>query len=132
MVLIHPFFGGKSPTGSEGSDSEMINSEIIIGKEVADKLWLFVYPSSSGSDDPLINPVVDPKFSSLVCDKVLVCVAEKDFFKDWGWYYKEELGKSGGKAWWRLWRLQGRAMRSICLTRLVTMLWPCSNEWLVS
>ncbi|THF96569.1 hypothetical protein TEA_006921 [Camellia sinensis var. sinensis] len=64
--------GGKSPIGSEGSNSEMINSELIIRKEVADKLWLFVYPSSSGSDDPLINPVVDPKFSSL-----------------------EELGKSG-------------------------------------
>ncbi|CAL5377326.1 unnamed protein product [Camellia sinensis] len=95
MVLIHPFFGGKSPIGSEGSNSELINSELIIGKEVADKLWLFVSPSSSGSDDPLINPVVDPKFSSLVCDKVFVCVAEKDFFKDRGWYYKEELGKSG-------------------------------------
>ncbi|THG06883.1 probable carboxylesterase 12 [Camellia sinensis] len=83
MVLIHPYFGGKDPIGSEGDGA------------ATDKFWLFVYPSSSGSDDPLFNPVVDPKFSSVVCDKVLVCVAEKDFLKDRGWYYKEELGRSG-------------------------------------
>ncbi|GMP38214.1 hypothetical protein CsSME_00009547 [Camellia sinensis var. sinensis] len=89
MILIHPYFGGKDPVGSEVADGN------INGKAVADKFWLFVYPSSSGSDDPLFNPVVDPKFLSMVCDKVLVCVAEKDFLKDRGWYYKEELGKSG-------------------------------------
>ncbi|THF96572.1 hypothetical protein TEA_006924 [Camellia sinensis var. sinensis] len=89
MVLIHPYFGGKGPVGFEGADGN------IIGKAVADKFWLFVYPSSNGSDDPLFNPVVDPKFSSMVYDKVLVCVAEKDFLKDRGWYYKEELGRSG-------------------------------------
>ncbi|GMP38224.1 hypothetical protein CsSME_00009556 [Camellia sinensis var. sinensis] len=89
MVLIHPYFVRKGPIGSEGDDGNKI------GKAAADKFWLLVYPSSRGPDDPLINPVVDPKFSSVVCDKVLVCVAEKDFLKDRGWYYKEELGRSG-------------------------------------
>ncbi|KAH7833540.1 hypothetical protein Vadar_007367 [Vaccinium darrowii] len=38
---------------------------------------------------------LDPNFSKLGCDKVLVCVAEKDILRDRGWYYKEELEKSG-------------------------------------
>ncbi|XP_028100947.1 probable carboxylesterase 12 [Camellia sinensis] len=83
MVLIHPYFGGKDPIGSEGDGA------------ATDKFWLFVYRSAIGSDDPLFNPVVDPKFSSVVCDKVLVCVVGKDFLKDRGRYYKEELERSG-------------------------------------
>ncbi|CAL5377336.1 unnamed protein product [Camellia sinensis] len=86
-VLVHPYFGGKDPIGAECNN--------IFGKELSHKLWLFVYPLSSGHDDPLFNPVLDPKFPSLGCKKVLVCVAEQDMLKDRGWYYKEELEKSG-------------------------------------
>ncbi|THF96568.1 hypothetical protein TEA_006920 [Camellia sinensis var. sinensis] len=82
IVLVHPYFGGKDPIGAECNN--------IFGKELSHKLWLFVYPSSSGHDDPLFNPVLDPKFSSLDCKKVLVCVAEQDMLKDRGWYYKKE------------------------------------------
>ncbi|CAL5329228.1 probable carboxylesterase 12 [Camellia sinensis] len=87
IVLVHPYFGGNDPIGNEGTN--------LIGKAFSDQLWVFVYPSCNGSDDPLFNPVKDPKFSSLGCGKVLVCVAEKDLLKDRGWYYKEELEKSG-------------------------------------
>lgn len=87
IVLVHPWFGGKEPIGAEG--------EKLSVKDFSDNLWLFVCPSSSGSDDPLFNPVMDPDFSKLGCNKVLVCVAEKDFLRDRGWYYKEELKKSG-------------------------------------
>lgn len=87
IALIHPYFTGKEPIGGERDN--------VIGKAKGDKLWLFACPTSSGLDDPLINPVVDPNFSKLGCDKVLVCVAEKDMFRDRGWYYKEELEKSG-------------------------------------
>ncbi|KAK9942156.1 hypothetical protein M0R45_007838 [Rubus argutus] len=48
-----------------------------------------------GSDDPIFNPVKDPKLGELGCGKVLVCVAEKDRLKDRGWYYSESLKKSG-------------------------------------
>ncbi|KAL7236639.1 hypothetical protein ACSBR1_019854 [Camellia fascicularis] len=86
MVLIHPYFGGKGLIGSEGTN--------MMGKVFSDKLWIFAHPSSSGSDDPLFNPVMDPNFSNLGCNKVLVCVAEKDLLRERGWYYKEKLGKS--------------------------------------
>ncbi|XP_052181888.1 probable carboxylesterase 12 [Diospyros lotus] len=90
MVLIHPFFWGKDPIGvPDQGDGGAPPSGL------ADKLWMFVCPTSSGSDDPLINPVKDPKFGSLGCVKVLVCVAEKDSLRDRGRYYCEELGKSG-------------------------------------
>lgn len=87
VVLVHAWFWGKKPIGAEG--------EKTMGKAFAENLWLFVCPSSSGSDDPLMNPVKDPGFSKLGCEKVLVCVAEKDLLRDRGWYYKEELEKSG-------------------------------------
>ncbi|KAF7126928.1 hypothetical protein RHSIM_Rhsim11G0167200 [Rhododendron simsii] len=89
IALVHAYFWGKEPIGKEGDN--------IMGKAFAENLWLFVCPSSSGADDPLMNPVKDPNFSKLGCGKVLVCVAEKDMLRDRGWYYKEELEKSG---WW--------------------------------
>ncbi|XP_059647768.1 probable carboxylesterase 2 [Cornus florida] len=85
IVLVHPYFWGKDPIGSED----------ISKREFVDKLWVYVNPGTSGSDDPLINPVMDPKFPSLGCAKVLVCVAEKDLLRDRGWNYRESLGKSG-------------------------------------
>ncbi|KAG5526485.1 hypothetical protein RHGRI_032679 [Rhododendron griersonianum] len=87
IVLVHPYFWGKEPIGKEGDN--------IMGKAFAENLWLSICPSSSGSDDPLMNPVKDPSFSKLGCEKVLVCVAEKDLLRDRGWYYKQELEKSG-------------------------------------
>ncbi|KAL6963980.1 hypothetical protein U1Q18_034985 [Sarracenia purpurea var. burkii] len=87
IFLIHPYFGGMEPIGSERDD--------IKGKAFADKLWKFAFPSSSGSDDPLFNPEMDPRLSGLGCKKVLVCVAEKDLLRDRGWRYKEKLEKSG-------------------------------------
>ncbi|GFY89609.1 alpha/beta-Hydrolases superfamily protein [Actinidia rufa] len=84
-------------TGVRSKDIEPIGGEIgnVRGKSFSDKLWMFACPSSSGSDDPMMNPAMDPGLSRLGCEKVLVCVAEKDFLRDRGWYYKEELGKSG-------------------------------------
>ncbi|KAA8545886.1 hypothetical protein F0562_020663 [Nyssa sinensis] len=87
IVLIHPYFWGKDPIGAEGADMNKRGS--------VDGLWRFVNPLSSGSDDPLINPILDPRFSRLGCRKVLVCVAEKDVLRDRGWYYYEELRKNG-------------------------------------
>ncbi|CAL5377328.1 unnamed protein product [Camellia sinensis] len=88
MVLIHPYFGGKDPIGGEKTNMGR--------KAVCDKLWGFVNPSAEdGCDDPLFNPAKDPKLSSLGCNKLLVCVGEKDLLKERGCYYKEELEKSG-------------------------------------
>ncbi|KAJ6671268.1 RECEPTOR GID1 putative-RELATED [Salix viminalis] len=60
-----------------------------------DPLWHFVCPASSGLDDPLINPLVDPKLDSLGCSKVLVIIGGKDFLRERGWHYYEKLSKGG-------------------------------------
>ncbi|KAJ7967440.1 Alpha/beta hydrolase fold [Quillaja saponaria] len=86
IVLVHPFFWGVKPVGSEATEPEK--------RTTADQLWRFACPATSSSDDPLINPAKDPKLGSLGCGRVLVCVAEKDDMFSRGWYYKELLEKS--------------------------------------
>ncbi|KAI3947683.1 hypothetical protein MKX01_034348 [Papaver californicum] len=88
MAILHPHFWGSEPIGVEKLDMDL--------KQRVDKLWLTVCPSTTaGNDDPLINPANDPNLSSFGCDKVLVCVAEKDLLRDRGWFYYETLKKSG-------------------------------------
>ena len=58
-------------------------------------MWRFACPSESGSDDPIINPIKDPKLGKLACERLLLCVAEKDLVRDRGLYYKELLEKNG-------------------------------------
>ncbi|XP_002518790.2 probable carboxylesterase 12 [Ricinus communis] len=87
IVLIHPYFWGKEPVGNEAKDSEV--------RLKINGIWYFACPTTSGCDDPLINPATDPKLATLGCNKVLIFVAEKDFLKDRGWFYYESLRKSG-------------------------------------
>ncbi|XP_043712280.1 probable carboxylesterase 12 [Telopea speciosissima] len=88
LGLIHPyFFGEKQQLGSEASDEEK--------KSKADKLWLLLCPSTSGCDDPLMNPATCANLEKLACKRVLVCVAEKDGLKERGEFYHKTLGKSG-------------------------------------
>ncbi|KMT00572.1 hypothetical protein BVRB_9g218700 [Beta vulgaris subsp. vulgaris] len=70
LLAIHPYFGSKEP----------------------EKLIKYLDPTSSGcDDDPRMNPGVDPRLCKLACEKVLVCVAEYDKFKDRGITYAENL-----------------------------------------
>ncbi|KAK9068410.1 hypothetical protein SSX86_012523 [Deinandra increscens subsp. villosa] len=87
VVLLHPYFWGKDRVGSESDDNPWTSS-------IAD-LWKFAHPGTSGVDDPLINPDMDPKVSDIGCSKILVYVGEKDILKDRGWYYKGILGRNG-------------------------------------
>ncbi|KAL6963985.1 hypothetical protein U1Q18_034990 [Sarracenia purpurea var. burkii] len=87
IILVHPNFWGKDPIGGEVTDMGV--------RAHIEKIWAVACPTSSGVDDPLINPVKDPKLSSLGCTKVLVIVAERDVFRRRGWFYYEALGKSG-------------------------------------
>ncbi|KAK2987669.1 hypothetical protein RJ640_027921 [Escallonia rubra] len=89
VVLVHPYFWGKEPIGGE----EGIPME---KRGFAEKLWMVAKPSSAGADDPMFNPGMDPELSRVGCRRVLVCVAEKDMFKDRGWRYGEELGGRSG------------------------------------
>ncbi|XP_062084218.1 probable carboxylesterase 12 [Humulus lupulus] len=87
VALIHPYFWGAEPVGDEAKHPEKAKS--------AEGIWRFACPTTSGVDDPYINPAKDPNLKKLGCDRVLVCVAENDLLKDRGFYYKEILEKSG-------------------------------------
>ncbi|KAJ0010919.1 hypothetical protein Pint_34452 [Pistacia integerrima] len=78
VLIVHPFFGGKE----------------------VDKMYKYLCPSSSGcDDDPKLNPGVDPNLKNMACDRVLVCVAGKDWLRNRGEAYYETLAESewGGK-----------------------------------
>ncbi|KAL0387013.1 UNVERIFIED_CONTAM: putative carboxylesterase 2 [Sesamum radiatum] len=88
MFLNCPYFLGKKneSAGNNGyAETQM------------EKLWLYAYPNSSGLDDPLVNPVMDPTLKRVGCKRVLVYVAEKDVLRVRGWRYKEALERSGWK-----------------------------------
>ncbi|GAY33357.1 hypothetical protein CUMW_284110, partial [Citrus unshiu] len=88
IVLIHPYFWGVEPVGSEPTDVK-----IRAGTE---RFWLFACPSTSGLDDPWVNPCADgSSLASLGCARVLVFAAEKDFLCPRGWFYYEKLKESG-------------------------------------
>ncbi|KAL1344173.1 hypothetical protein HN51_018047 [Arachis hypogaea] len=85
LIMIHPYFWGKEPIGVEATDPER--------KKMVDKWWELVCPSEKGNDDPLINPFVEeaPGFESVVCNNVLVIVAERDILKERGKLYHKTL-----------------------------------------
>ncbi|KAK7252047.1 hypothetical protein RIF29_35747 [Crotalaria pallida] len=87
VALVHSFFWGVERIGDEAVR--------VKDEGLAEKLWRFICPGTSGSDDPLLNPAKDPNLGRVGCKRVLVFVAEKDSLKDRGWYYKEVLEKSG-------------------------------------
>ncbi|KAL5541123.1 hypothetical protein UlMin_043409 [Ulmus minor] len=73
MILYHPYFGNDEP----------------------EKLLEIIFPTMRGLDDPRVKPGSGPDLGKLGCEKVLVCVAEKDFLKGRGLAYYEALKKSG-------------------------------------
>lgn len=74
MLIVHPYFGTKEP----------------------DKFYKYICPTSSGADDdPKLNPAADPNLLKLKCDKVLVCVAEKDMLRGRGVGYYETMSGCG-------------------------------------
>ncbi|XP_010479151.1 PREDICTED: probable carboxylesterase 2 [Camelina sativa] len=85
--MIHPYFWGTQPIGSEIKDKAR--------KQMVDGWWEFVCPSEKGSDDPWINPFTDgsPDLEGLGCERVMIAVAEKDILKERGKLYYERLVK---------------------------------------
>ncbi|KDP38376.1 hypothetical protein JCGZ_04301 [Jatropha curcas] len=89
IALVHPYFWGSDPIGSEAADPDK--------KAHIDRLWPFICPSNPDNDDLRINPVAlgGPGLTGLGCKRVLVSVAEKDVLKDRGWVYYRVLSGSG-------------------------------------
>lgn len=65
-------------------------------KAYVEGIWHYVHPKSTGIDDPLLNPLMEPNLSRLGCKRVPIyhLFAEKNILKDRVWLYKEALGKS--------------------------------------
>ncbi|KAF3943219.1 hypothetical protein CMV_030201 [Castanea mollissima] len=89
VALVHPFFWGSNPIGSEAQNPSR--------KALVDRLWPFVCPAQPDNDDPWANPVAEgaPSLAQLGCRRVLVFVAEKDILRDRGWLFYEALSRSG-------------------------------------
>ncbi|KAL6953934.1 hypothetical protein U1Q18_007283 [Sarracenia purpurea var. burkii] len=90
ITLMFPYFCGSKPIGS----AEPVNATLSNG---CGKIWLDAGGAALGLDDTRVNPLVDSKLSRLGCQKVLVIIAEKDYFRDRGFYYYKTLSKSGWK-----------------------------------
>ncbi|KAK3131938.1 hypothetical protein QOZ80_6AG0513650 [Eleusine coracana subsp. coracana] len=88
LALVHPYFTGKEAVGGEVAFGPEI-------REFMDRTWRFVVSETSGLDDPRVDPFVDDAArkasAGIPCQRVLVCVAEKDFFLGERalWYYRE-------------------------------------------
>ncbi|KAM7482520.1 hypothetical protein LguiB_007103 [Lonicera macranthoides] len=92
LILMHPYFWGKDPVGSESGDVET--------RSIIENYWKLACPQNSSADDPLMNPKMDPNLARLGCGRVLVFAAEIDFLRCRAWFYHETLMKSkwGGSA----------------------------------
>ncbi|CAN8244539.1 unnamed protein product [Cochlearia groenlandica] len=94
IVLIHPYFWGKTPIDEEETRDEKTKKRI-------EGSWRIASPESvNGADDPWINVVGSGSesgsdLSGLGCGKVLVILAGEDAFVRRGFGYVEKLKKSG-------------------------------------
>ena len=57
VVLVHPYFWGTEPLECEVEQAE--------GAAKVHQLWRFTCPTTTGSDDPIINPGQDPNLGKL-------------------------------------------------------------------
>ncbi|XP_056160826.1 2-hydroxyisoflavanone dehydratase-like [Syzygium oleosum] len=73
VALVHPFFRNDEP----------------------DKLMELIFPSSSGTTDPRMNPAYNPNLGRMAGQRAVVFVAEKDHLRERGRSYYEALKKSG-------------------------------------
>ncbi|CAM0951597.1 unnamed protein product [Alopecurus aequalis] len=115
LVLIHPYFLGNNKVGSDDLDPAV--------RESLGSLWRVMCPTTTGEDDPLINPLVDgaPGLEALACGRVLVCVADKDVLRDRGRAYYDRLSASGWSGEAEMWQAPGKG-------HTFHLLEPCCDE----
>ncbi|XP_043712394.1 probable carboxylesterase 2 [Telopea speciosissima] len=99
LGMVHPYFHGEEPLGPEASEEEK--------RENVDLMWLSACPSTSGCDDPRVNPAACKNLASLACKRVLVFLAGSDVVRDGGVFYYETLKKSGWKGKLELMDVEG-------------------------
>ncbi|CAD6265179.1 unnamed protein product [Miscanthus lutarioriparius] len=102
LVMIHPYFLGTDKVPSDDLSPEV--------RESLGSLWRVMCPTTTGEDDPLINPFVDgaQPLASLACGRVLVCVGEGDVLRDRGRAYYDRLRASGWPGEAEIWQAPGK------------------------
>lgn len=73
-IMVHPYFWGNEPPTTEPKKRYFLK-----------ELWLAANPTTTGCDDPPINPANDPRLSGFGVNRVLICVAEKDTLRQRDW-----------------------------------------------
>lgn len=105
VILIHPYFWGKTPLDDLETRDEAMRKRIEGG-------WRTASPNSvDGADDPLIN-VVGSEYSDLSelgCGRILVVVAGDDPFVRQGFGYVGKLEKSGWEGEVELMEVKGES-----------------------
>ncbi|WOK94010.1 tuliposide A-converting enzyme 1, chloroplastic-like [Canna indica] len=101
LLLVHPFFWGVEPVGSESKDPKE--------RMKVEGIWKFVFPGTNGVDDPLLNPMAEgaPSLAALPCRRMVVAVAEKDMLRERGRAYYEAVKGSGWQGEARLLEAEG-------------------------
>ncbi|KAF3339457.1 tuliposide A-converting enzyme 1 [Carex littledalei] len=102
-VLIQPYFLSSKEVESDKFNPEMTKNLV--------KIWKIVCPSTTGVDDPWINPLAEdaPPLSTLGCERVLVLVGGADTLRDRGRDYYEKLKESEWKGEVKYWEAPGEA-----------------------
>ncbi|XP_047336967.1 2-hydroxyisoflavanone dehydratase-like [Impatiens glandulifera] len=97
--LSLPVFWGSTPVRSEPETGHL--------ERMICRVWEFVYPSAAkGIDNPMINPF-GSDLSGLGCSRLLVCVGEKDSFKERGIHYCDVVRESGWEGEIELYEAEG-------------------------
>lgn len=99
IVSAIPYFWGETPL----SDAE---------KDPATRAWIdglfrVALPSAKNMDDPIINPEYEPNLAKLGVKRILICSAEKDWFRYRALFYYDLLKKSGWPGDVKLWEAKG-------------------------
>lgn len=103
-LLSHPGFWGSRRPGEEHPREDL-------GEHLLDRIWLLVHPNARGGfDDPVMNPISGegaPCLAGFGCEKVMVCLSEKDEVTIWSLAFVEKLENSGWKGQVEVVEVQG-------------------------
>ncbi|KAL5581961.1 hypothetical protein UlMin_014403 [Ulmus minor] len=110
-ILIQPFFGGESRTGSEKYAAQPPNSALTLS--ASDSYWRLSLPLGANRDHPWCNPLANgtAKLRDLRFPAMMVCVSEMDILRDRDLEFCNVLVSLGKKVETTMYRGVGHAFQ---------------------